>query len=66
MPCLYVTYALNIKVVSQYDMYYVNNNRVVVVRCVLDESVRMKVMFLVVTYDLHPHGRVILVGTQGC
>ena len=30
MPCLYVTYTLNIKVVSQYDMDYVNNNRVIV------------------------------------
>ena len=30
MPCLYVTDTLNIKVVGQYDMYYVNNNRVMV------------------------------------
>ena len=30
LPCLYVTDTLNIKVVSQYDMYYVNNNRVMV------------------------------------
>ena len=30
MPCLYVTDTLNIKVVSQDDRYYVNNNRVIV------------------------------------